>query len=785
MHLPIQPLSVSSKETSQLWAKGVTSAFSAVVPGLPEPEPSTWKALVSSSAGAVRSKPRTSDGLSVLATRDLWTAPEPEVNDVASSMWNSRGKLEKLSSQAPTSGVNSPSSIWSPPVKQTEVRSHGLFSTLTEDTVIRTTQAVPAAINMAKAPQQMTNTIPKISSQNMWTRIENLENATKWVSKSSALKNRHAVACSPALWAPPAESATDVVFSIFNVSTPRSHYRTSYLPPAAINMVCTPRKVLKPLSELTSSRLWNGCKKLPIEHHWISESSVRPESPSVYSTTSSGSSSPASDSSSLKSTSTKASSVWGFVGSVAPASASTWWEGKNAKKPAPTPLDDESKYTSKIRVRQPSLNHLAPLRESRVLASRDLWESRAPVLDTPAKKFRKGAAAELEAAPIIKPIRHQYRSNVTSRAGLDEVLAQAILAGIPKKPLTQPFASTADWETTLAEAVSHGHVAKSSKYDPSVMHPVFFTESCFVSGGIDVHPAAIGYVTKSKRYDSSVLHPVFFTERLSSNASDIHPAALGHLANENANFGMWTGSLSPSVSEYSPLWSKNAPKTRDSSAYIVERNGQTVRKALQMKPLNLPALQSTTTWQPPKAAQEQRLWLTASVQSWVPHVSSAPQSNANSSSWTVPAALDIPSTPDMSALIQVGHIKQSPSRPAALQTLNTNAMFAKTNAQSSVTHWLHKTSAADSTVKWSTIWTAPPPKQLAKTEHMWNAGPEFDPTSASLFSNPHTQWNRKRRENASLRKIESTEMWRQPYSLPKSPKNWLVNRRVSKVEFRY
>lgn len=734
MRLPIQPLSVPSKEASQLWANDVTSAFSAIVVGLPEPEPKVWEALLPSSDDAIRSKPRTFDALPILATRDLWTVSKQKVPDVTSSMWTSQEIVQKSSNPVPTSITISPTPMWSPPSEQ---------------------------------------------------------NATEWISKSSASNNGNTVTSSPDMWTPPAKVAAATVLGLFTLSVPRSEFRTSSLAPAAINMICKTRKLLGPPSQLTSSRLWNGCSKLPIEHHWISESSVRPESPSVYSTMSSGSSSPSSDSSSVKSTSTKASSLWGSIGNVVPSSVSIWWEGKTANTSALTSPENKYKHAPKIPVTQPSLKHLAPLRESRVLASRDLWESKAPVLDSPARKFRKGVAVEVKAAPIVKPIRHQYISTVTLRANWNEALAEAILASTPKKPLTRRFVSTADWETALAEALALGHVTKPSKFDPSVIHPVFFTESLF-SVAIDVHPAAIGYVTKRKHYDVSVLHPVFFTECLTSNASEIHPAALGHLANKKASVGMWTRSPSSTDSGSRPLWSKNAPKARDTSVCGVERSGQAARKPLPMQSLDMPALQSTNMWQPSNVIQEQRHWLTAanagsaqsaSARTWVPRaLSPASQSNTIGSMWTGPEALESASIPDLFAHVKGRPTKQSPPRPAALQRLNTNELFSKNDAESPIAHWLHETSAASTTVKRSMTWTAPLSKESSKNVHMWDAGLEFDPTSASLFSNPHVQaWDRKKREDTSLKTIESTEMWRPSYGSPESPRMWLVNRRISKL----
>jgi hypothetical protein len=338
-------------------------------------------------------------------------------------------------------------------------------------------------------------------------------------------------------------------------------------------------------------------------------------------------------------------------------------------------------------------------------------------LETPAKQFRK-------ATTTTKPLRHQYRSNVAFRADWEEALAQAILAGTPEKSLTRPLATLPDWESALAEAVARG---QPTKFDPTVMHPVFFIEP-LVSSSIDINPAAIGYVTKRPAYDASVLHPVFFTESLVSNAKEVHPAALGHLANKRSQArGMWTSTPSSPPPECMQLWSKNAGQARDASMHSEESSGHAVRKALTTKPLNLPVLSSSTFWQQPaQTAKQQRDWLTTA------------------------------------------HIKRSSSRPAAVQCSRTNTLFVKDTTESSLTHWLHKTSTTGIAFK-----------QSAKME-------KNGPASAALFINPHAEpWSRKKRGDASSNRIESAEMWRPSMGLPESPTNWLVNRRTSRVEFRY
>lgn len=673
MCLPIQPLSVA-RDNFQLWASNVASASSTVAARSPEPGPSACRSIGPSSDDAVRSSARTPNNL--------------------------------------------PMQEWSPPAERTEDGKPGLFPTPAAGSVIRTMQAVPAAIKMANTSRQATNIIPKISSQNLWTAAQNVNKTTEWISKSTTPRISLASVFSPFLWNPPPKAATVTVLGLFNPSTRGCTSRTSSLAPAALNMICKPRRSQAPLSELNSTSLWNEVSKLPIEQDWISVSSVRPESPSVYSTTSSGSSSPASDSSSVKSTSTKASSLWNSA-----AAASSGWE---EKKSAPSSPEREPKHRSKAPAHKQSFKQLAPLRESRVLASRDLWESKAPVLDVTARKFQRSVPGYRVAA-MAKPIHHQHRAKFAFRADWEEGLSQAIVVGTPKQRLTRPLASTSDWESALAEAAALGHVVKAEKFKSSVMHPVFFTDS-LLSSSADVHPAAIGYVAKRPAYDASILHAVFFTDCLISNAYEVHPAALGHLVNQKSHAGMWKrSSSSPTPTpKASHLWSKSAGQARDASMHCVELSGHVVRRALPMKSQNLPALSSSTFWQrPTQDARQPRHWLTAP------------------------------------------HAKQI-SAPDPDQGSKTNVMFAKDDAEIPSTHWLHKTSTIDT-----------PLKQSARTE-------KNDPASASLFSNPHAApWSRKKREYASLNQIESTQMWRPYYGLPESPKNWLVNKRPSRVEFRY
>ena len=89
--LPIMPLVMSSKvepnaepkEESKLWEASVTSTLASLDTGLPQPEPSVWYTYIPSSENAVRSKPRASEKLSALASRDLWAVSGSEAASVS------------------------------------------------------------------------------------------------------------------------------------------------------------------------------------------------------------------------------------------------------------------------------------------------------------------------------------------------------------------------------------------------------------------------------------------------------------------------------------------------------------------------------------------------------------------------------------------------------------------------------------------------------------------------------------------------------------------------------
>ncbi|KAL5313670.1 hypothetical protein ACEPPN_018091 [Leptodophora sp. 'Broadleaf-Isolate-01'] len=832
--LPIQPLAMTSRSVAQLWAGDSSPPLGSVAPGLPQPESTVWNALVPAKNDIVRSKPRSTSAIPTLSSTDLWAAPEAESSfSQASFMWSSEvaADVSPASTSTSTSGVASPALMWSPKADTSEARSSGMFTIPSE--VIRSTDASPAAIKMVKAARPSAGGVPTISSRNLWTRLQNSEEATSWISKSSMPRDVQQN-FSPLMWTPTQKTSETIVLGLFDVTIPRPNYRLSEAMPAAIDMICKPRTSMTPLSKLNSTMLWrNGQDRLPVEHHWISESSIRPESPS-YSTTSSEASSPTSDASSVKSTSTKASSIWSASLSAIP----TWWTTK--KSPAPAPQDD-SKHPSKIPARQ-APTPLVPVRESRVLASRDLWESRAPVLqNTPAKKIRRGTIIQPSAIPALKAVPSQYKRPVYVRADWDTALAEAIASGSSKKTLTRPVATKSDWESALSEAVAQSKLRfQRPAYSPAKW------EAALVE--------AINASVVKLSYDASVLHPVFFTSSLISNASDIHPAAMGYVAQKVAQPAIWAPVSVPSDPMPVMLWSKAcvSPRTtvvemklssepvrktpvartldlpvlqsrsfwEASQITSIERNwltttskrpllwskdnamsrattsemklsGEAIRKAPVARNIALPVLESSAFWQPIQVVPEERNWLVAttnktpSAQTWVP--TAASPISQNTAMWTAMPVSPV-STPDIFAHIKGSHVKQASStRPTVLPRLDSNELFDfSVIATPKSTHWLHETSGPASETK-SMTWTASSaPAPTSQQTSMWQPQSTAPIASPKLFTNPHSEpWSRTKRSADALTIIESTDLWRPSRDLPESPRHWLIKRPFSRVEFRY
>ncbi|TVY42842.1 hypothetical protein LSUB1_G003747 [Lachnellula subtilissima] len=485
---PIQPLVPAPRVVSQLWTSGLISDVDANMIGLPQPEEAVWKSFVSATDDVLRPKTRVSETLPELVTHNLWIAPSSETLILtATSMWSMRSTPE---SRVPARKEY----MWQATPEKKDLRTTGLFTATNDQAVMRTTKAEPAALNMLRKSRSAAAHLPMISSRTLWFRSLGPKRQIEWTSKpttaqtSSCPQNANTVVPrmfsvkQNLMWARETTKATESDIGLFDASIARSDYRSTALMPAAINIACKPRTIHAPLSKLASTKLWYREEGAFPEHHWISESSIRPVSPSVYSSSSSGESSPSSDASSVKSTSTKASSIWGSIGSAA-----TWWESRSRKKsPSHTPVDD-SKHPSKI-----------------------------PLRPTP-NKAPKSVAEHARESNIPVPVKNLVRLR-ESRVFSPEDLAETKAFVLKSTPLKRARTTTSQPGTpALAEALtrspSTSHIAE---YDPSMRHPVFFTGD-MTTTTTQIHPAAIGYVS------TQISAPLLWATPSITNARTVAP----------------------------------------------------------------------------------------------------------------------------------------------------------------------------------------------------------------------------------------------------------------------
>jgi hypothetical protein len=261
------------------------------------------------------------------------------------------------------------------------------------------------------------------------------------------------------LWTARERKVAQQVGGLFISGVQREDYRTSRQEPAALAMVRMPRIDVTPLMALSTRQLWSPNMESSSECHWITISSVRAPSPSLYSPSLSGRSSSSSDEASVTSAVTSASSVAGS-NQESPSSLAEEliWRRANATSTSVSSTKDEGKPAAG----NEPFSRPASSRGSRVLASRDLWESRAPVTDNTfnQKTWRS--------SKIIVPDAFQ---ETKQKAGSTSVNIGRNVAS--KEPTSAAI-----------------------KYDPAMRHPVFFA-SKMVSSAAFVHPAATGYVMQS------------------------------------------------------------------------------------------------------------------------------------------------------------------------------------------------------------------------------------------------------------------------------------------------
>ncbi|EKD12061.1 uncharacterized protein L3040_003159 [Drepanopeziza brunnea f. sp. 'multigermtubi'] len=630
----------------------------------------------------------------------------------------------------------------------------------------RSSQALPVLSSMELwvAPAAQAPTAPASS---MWSNAK--------TEKSSGLVTSFPTTL---MWSQPTTHEETIIPGLFNASILRSNYRSSDTIPAVISMVSKPRKSLAPLSILTptSTRLWSGDERQGVEVDWISISSTRPESPSVYSTASSGTTSPVSDAFSARSSSTNASSTWSADTSTL---ALKW--GSADKSPVNTSKDD-SKHPSRIPVRQPPQQNLASVRESSVLSSRDLWESRAPAPEKTAvvRKFRRASTTQPNALSALK-LKLQRKRMVYSPAEWEKSLAEAIAAGLPINiSCPPPVAGTSDWEAALAEVTSE-------EATPRLRRPAAMKSDWETALSRAVFKSSSPMTYSPEKWEAALLEAINAGTVTIPNVAKIHPATVRRSLPMP---GLWTSSVIASIPTSTAMWSKTTVPLR---AVAVEMNlvAAAPRKASATIIFELPMLKSQSLWTPLHAAKENKDWLGLTArkptfaQTWTPRAMPGGAEKIESL-WTT-KTVSAPPMPDMFAHVKRSHFKpaSNPSRPSPLPRLDSVQLFAldSTAPTENSTHWLHKTSVdtsvavAPKVLNRSMTWTARASEPSIKQQcSMWQARPTTTHASPDLFQNiPSESWSRTKRDFEAFMPIKSTELWQPPMEMPVSVKNWIVN----------
>ncbi|KAA8576807.1 hypothetical protein EYC84_006860 [Monilinia fructicola] len=511
---------------SLLWTRN-TSTVERPEYGLPQPSSGIWQSYIPTSQGTIRMKPRTSLLMPKITSCSLWGEKESEIAEQFERVADVYVEPELLP-------ITARAMTWTPTAVFVEVPTSGLFSVEARRQDFRSTTEMPAAIDLKKVQRVISPELPVLSSKKLWS----LEESTPSICQNwmyittikpipSSGDTSHSL-----MWTPSSVNTETAVNGLFQPSLSRVNYRTTELEPAALILTSKVRNMTGRLSNLVSNKLWRrpGLLNLERDHDWISESSIRPSSPSIASEISSGRSSPdISDASSIASTSTKASSLF----SLGPISIR---ETLSAKKKGSI-FHQLLLLLTQVSISQTFL-------QSNVLSSRDLFEARTPpnADKSHVPRFRRSVVPMKLVKPAHRALRHQYLPSVAFRANWEDALNEAIMAGLQDSQELTDGSEPDSVKAVLLETV---------RAEDSQTVNEFLEQSTVDATENEDHS---GGPTYSAVYNPALLHPVFFTDNLVSDVDNIHPAAMGHtkLLRLTASVKDWDQALGKFICKSTP-----------------------------------------------------------------------------------------------------------------------------------------------------------------------------------------------------------------------------------------
>ena len=805
----------------------------------------------------VRTRRFADAGLSELASNDLWINPMPSIETERSArrLWNQinivRPRAPTVGKSVETASRDNRASLWTPNTEEVPLASTGLFQTSKDRPDFRLTSAIPAAISLVRAPRANNVALPILKSRELWQlSSRQAVSIRSWIMESSTLPNTvnvGQVSSGASMWSAPEKQLWIDTACLFDPRIPRCDFRTSSKEPAALAVIKAIRKPDANLPVLESHSLWRKSNVIEIEHDWMTESSVRAISPSYSSD--SDQSSILSETASIASASTKASSIWSIQNAIAATTVKKpiWWESKfkrnDSSAPRTSPKADDQER-SKIPVLKSQKPVKGPSRDSKILSSRSMWESASSESRFIPSFMRKSSIKSASQADV--PL-----EKTTPKTNLN-----------PKtRDLSHRGATPSQWASALEEALANSNTSvinKDAHFNTAVRHPVFFASSMNTTASF-VHPAATGYTQGSAKQsmDLWVAESADVVKSIVDSTSlwTAPPAARHGRANLfdtkcDMTKRTVTARASLSVLSSSKLWkaekaiyvpeknwillsSKSSTTVWTKPAVVSENaegqlmwsaqvKGHSRQRSLftdamdkevkrtSPKPImDIPKLESTEIWQPHGVINASREWIRESVaQSVVTQDMpiASPKPTKPNQTWVASKSLDALEalldddvmwkapeathrrSPSLFSNMKPEPIKRTPSQKAhALKKLESDTFWQPGDLYTEKKDWIRVTIAPvanDVELLWepTTHRSTKEPERLS----LWKPQIVEEVEEIMTFANPHVgPWVKANRAPDPLKVIESQALWRPTLEIPQSPRNWLVTRNASKVQFRY
>ncbi|KAK8120984.1 hypothetical protein PG999_005104 [Apiospora kogelbergensis] len=555
---PIQSTKLWSLETetvpeTKMWSK--PSAQEQQTFGLPQPDAAVWESYIPSQADAARSQPRFEEMPATIESYNLWVPSEIEFTSSTGLLWSKSGEAAALLSMIPVSAAPVAAapehearqvtvSLWDRPAAIVSSETEGLFDASAPRADYRRTSKLPAAISMTTKPRTTRESLPQLTSQQLWAAPRSTEGSNVQAT----------------LWVPTPTRLSVSSTGLFKLDSERTVYRTTDAEPAALYMTRKPRQITAPVPTIESSSMWSPkCSKF-VEQDWITISTIRPRSPSLASVTSTSStvSSPTTDSSSVRTTATKASTAPSIAESTQSGFSLRGWFGRKKKSESEFPKVPE----------QPELPEVPEVPEEFVVKNLDealRLDEPLPIKNLDEELVVKNLDIVAPTKPAYIPTRQQYRQPVAFRANWDAALSEAIAASYPNTRFALVHASESQWDEALQAAIKASgptQRVKRSNSSPKEWSQALaqaiaasYPDKRFSRGQIpysqweDELREAIARSKRDAASDVSRRHPVFMASSLLTDARDVHPAAIGYTFDVASRHPVFFGSVTGTTSE--------------------------------------------------------------------------------------------------------------------------------------------------------------------------------------------------------------------------------------------